>query len=429
MAHFLLEHHKLYGKWLPFGWGDDEMPLDEVTLDSCKFIVWMTISNTHEWHHINPIMPHINDIAEAVFVYLIDVFYDIAINTEMLDQLYGDDDDFYKVRNVLEWIANDSYLSDWDVTRDVLETHVKTLKQMFKNTFGEPWIYGARAMSAFGSGVGPLALFPQEWYAAMLQTYEEKDCSWKASLVSEMKFARFDKYFIDSSSEKIINVKDLDGNHYAIDRESLGAITGGKEIPSNYNLYVGMLVLYKGLWQINGISMITSTLKDYDEEKKKNLEYKDKHELAAKYFERFVQNHKNRRLYYFEDISAMEKWLRDEIKFKNASGFVKTLPNYMKKDERIIVFIPSDGDPEITVHDIESIKDPNNPYYNEQVSREVGFELINAIYSIRKECFHYLLDHGMLTDLSYRDYDPERGHKLFQENIDFIARFTRRAGY
>lgn len=77
----------------------------------------------------------------------------------------------------------------------------------------------------------------------------------------------------------------------------------------------------------------------------------------------------------------------------------------------------------------EAIKDPNNPYYDEKICHEDGMLLIDDGYCFRSECFHYMIDHGMLSDVRFADNDEERGHRVYQQNIDFIARFMRRADY
>lgn len=426
---FCMEHHRLYGKCLPFGWGDTDMPIDEVTVDSCKFIVWMTISNIDDWRHTNPMMPAINNIAELVYGYLNSVFEDISINEEMLEDIYGEhpDDEFFRIRQVLEWIANDSYLSDWDVTRDILKEHCKKLESTFSNLGDHAKLYGARAMSAFGSKVGPLALLPQQWYATMLRTHEDKNCNKKASAVAAMEPSRFDAYHIEGETEKSIDVIGVDGRKYAIDRDSIGFSFGEK--PSETNLLIGMFVRYNDKWMINGMTSITSSPMNFKDAMKEYRENTEGHERAIDYFEKYVASHKGRRLYYFDNMPSMVQWLKEDIKFKGTDGLVKSMPDFMKEGERIIVFLPTDGDPEFAVYNAEVIKDPNNPYYDVDLCHENGTQLIDAVDCLRSECIHYMIDHGMLSEVRYSDVDEERGHKIYQQNIDFIARFMRRAGY
>ena len=261
----------------------------------------------------------------------------------------------------------------------------------------------------------------------MLQTSERTDCKRKASVIASMEHSQFDAYFIEKVSNRLINVIGVDGRRYAVDRDSMGITFG--EMPSTINVLIGMFARYKGVWQVNGMVTAISTKLKYEEANKEYKESVDGHNRAIEYFENHVAENQGRRIYYFDGTSALKKWLKEDIKINNINEFLRNMPNGLKEDRRIFAYIPTDGDIEFASYLIEAIKDPNNPYYDEKICHEDGMQLIDDGYCFRSECFHYMIDHGMLSEVRFADNDEERGHRVYQQNIDFIARFMRRADY
>ena len=430
---FCTEYRRLYGRWLPFGWGDgeeddkDNLPLDEVTVGSCQFIVWMTLCNKKVLRCVNPLMPAITTLAAKVFVYLDDVFCDVPINDDLLDDIYPDEDDFIENRKILEWLANDSYLSDWEVTRNTLDTYLKALEETFKDLSDTELIYGARAMTAFGSKVGPLALLPQEWYAAMLCNYAQKDLKQRADAIAAMEHAPFYIYIVESADEKFINVQSLEGQKYAIARDSFGPSINQEDFNS-VNCFYGMMVRYNGVWQSNGmLSFFSSAKLDRQKELKRKEAENDK--LLAELCNKYVNSRQGKRLFYFNSIKEIDEWMKNDIKLTDMASFFANIPQYINESKSLTVFIPEDGNFIVNCNQPEVIKDPDNPFYDEQKSREYGIALITASEMDSSEWFHYMLSRGMFAEAAFVGPNPKLNHALFQEHLDFIARFTRRANY
>ena len=426
---FCTEHRRLYGRWLPFGWGDDDdMPLDEVTLGSCQFIIWMTLCDTKTCRSAHPMMPLITALAAHTFAYLDTVFCDVPINDDLLDDIYPDEDDFIQDRTILEWLAIDSYLSDWYVTRDTLEEHRDTLTEAFEDISSDQATYGARAMSAFGSKVGPLALLPQEWYAAMLRTNPEKDCKQRADTIAAIQHAPFGAYIIENTDEKFINVQDFDGQHYAIQRFSFGPTLALQNL-SHVNTFAGMMARYKGEWQANGMSTFLNSAADFEQEKKLYRQAQKLIRNNAKIINKYVDSRHGQRLYYFDNIPAITRWLKEDVQFEDVETLAEGFHDDLKQADTIVIYLAKDGSMPFTTNNADALKDPQNPFYDPQHGRDYGpYNLETNLFS--GECIRYMLSRGIFADAAFNSpLSPQLNHTLFQQNIDFLARFTRRARY
>lgn len=426
---FCTVYHQLYSEWLPFGWGKKKQPLDEVTKESCKFIIWMTLAGNDDYRHVNPLMPGIDALAEEVFEFLNHIFEDVPINDEMLEDLYAEHtlSDFFNVRKVLSWITEDSYLSDWDVTREGLDACKRRYKTVFENINSHQLDYAARALHAVSEKVGPLALMPQRWYATMLRTYGERNLKTWAEKVAAIESKRFDAYYIEGMDKTTIKLRGVDNLPFSVSLDSIS--TDPSKFEEYHNILIGAFAKYNDEWLVNGMMTVTSTEKTVEEAVREHQESVEGHQRALEIFEAFVAKNHGQRLYYFADMKAVKDWMTNAIGLRGVEDMIKGMPGYLRNGKQIIVFLPSDGDPEFCLHYTENINDPNNPYYKREVSREDCMLVIDDTGTFHGECIQYMIKHGMLSEALYYDTDVERGHRTYQDNIDFIARFMRRGGY
>lgn len=424
---FCTEHHNLYGRWLPFLWNSKKLPLDEVTPESCAFIIWMVLTSFDDTRYLNPLVPAVEALASVVYDYMNLVFEDVDINEEMLDDLYSNErlTDFYKMRDVLSWLADADgcYLSDWDTTvgagKEEYETFRKYLSKESHIT------YQVRSILPFKEKVGPLALLPQEWYASMLKSHGKKSY---AKMVREIAAKRFDTYLIQNCNNGVLTMKDVDGEVFAVEQESFGL--GFDQRSPEHNLAITSFASYNGKWHVNGIAMFRSLTKDFDDVIKERRESVEGHERAKDFFEEMVKQNGNRRLYYFSRFEQMVDWFEENAPQRGMRKFFDGFPPYMKKRlKNILAFLPTDGDPEFSVDTCNFICDTHNPFYDRTEAKENGFDIIDETMSISGECIRFMIEHRMLQDFSFAGGDHIASHQLMQDNIDFVARYYRRGKY
>lgn len=60
-------------------------------------------------------------------------------------------------------------------------------------------------------------------------------------------------------------------------------------------------------------------------------------------------------------MKAVNEWMTNDIGLRGVEGMIKGMPDYLQSGNQIIVFLPSDGDPEFCLHYTENIKDPYPP--------------------------------------------------------------------
>lgn len=75
----------------------------------------------------------------------------------------------------------------------------------------------------------------------------------------------------------------------------------------------------------------------------------------------------------------------------------------------------------------DTLKSPDNPYYNEEAAKKDGVKLILNPNSMPAEQLRMLIDAGCFADAMIPfPGDEPRGTRLLQENMRFLARCLRR---
>lgn len=129
---------------------------------------------------------------------------------------------------------------------------------------------------------------------------------------------------------------------------------------------------------------------------------------------------------YFKDEEEMWKWFEKHI------GKVGELvySDHLKGAHFIAMYIDDEDNLVVLPDAALWIKDRHNPYYDKQAAEEDGIQLVVFNQIAPDKMMHFLIEHDMLPDLHINSIKgPERGKQLFQENMDFIARFMRDSDY
>ena len=425
---FCTGHHRLYGRWLPFLWNNDDIALDVITPESCTFIVWMTFTNHDSLRYVSPLMPAISTLGKEMFRYLNGLFDDMTINEELTDDISSKLvlDDFYKMRDVLTWLCdpNGCYMSYWDVTMEGMAQEYKAAQQHLSQE--KHITYQVRSVFPFKEKVGPLAILAQEWYADMLHGNADSNIRRYAEVVRRMEFKRFDTYKIEKIKDNVFTLRGVDDKQIQILSAELGI--NPENMKEDTNMLISSFVFYNGKWESTGITALQHSGKEFKDVIKTHHDSVDNREREKEIYQRFIDKNKGQRIYYFRNFKEFTNW-HDGIFMAEVSGkLFETFPKEMKQSNQLLVYLPTDGGLEIAVDVCAPLHDKNNPFYGEKEAKDIGISYLD-MDCLRGECLRYMINSGMLRYLSFPGGDPEHSNKTAQENIDFLLRYYKRGLY
>lgn len=426
---FCTEHKKLY-KWrLPFNWDRRTMQMDQVSAESCAFIIWMTLSSYDKMRYVNPCSSLVLDLADEMYMFLTEVTGQLSINEEMLIDLYSDErlSDFYRMRAVLSWLGDPDgcYMSNWDLTRNRADDFRKTYKEYI--TKEDHLNYEVRSVSSIMGKVGPLALLPQEWYAIMLKSFKRMNRKDYAKKVQNIKLKRFDNYYVEDFKDGAFALRGLDGARFTVKQDSLGDGTIDWD-PEN-RICISAFACYDGVWRSNGITLFCKYSDDFDKEVRKHRLSERSKKYASQIVEKVVEKNDGCRLFYFHDMDEMVRYFDLYLPNAGMPAYFSKFPDYIKNGKNILCYVGEVGDMEFTLGTSPYLCDPHNPFYDEETSCRKSFDILENVKYIGPECIQYMIKNGHLGNLRFPGGDAMYSHMIAQENIDFLARFYRRNRY
>ncbi len=426
---FCMGHKRLYGTYMPFQWGECEVPLDEVSIQSCSFIIWMTLTNYDNMRYANPLMPAVDALGKVVYGYLDGVFDDITINEDMLDDMYSERvlGNFYKMRDVLSWLSDPEgcYMSFSNVTAEgyaqETEAYYRHLSQL-----GAHVNYHIRSTMPFKEKGGPLATLPQEWYADMLVSHEDGSVRKCAEWVRGIRFKDFDMYMVEAADEESVALRCLDKEEIKVCFADFGI--DWSEFDEDANLVIGAFAWYKDCWHATGISSFQHFNGSFDDEIRKHLDSVESHKCVIGIYQKVIDKNNGQRLYYFHSFDDLKAWHDDIAKTKDRDKLFDKFPDHIRESKELLVYLPTDGGMELARELCASICDDNNPFYDAAISEQESMYVLDTD-ALRGECVRYIIGHGGFRNLSFAGDPPTESHAMAQANLDFLARYYRRSMY
>ena len=419
---FVQKHQQLYGKPLPFYHTGKDYTLDEPHVEDLQFLLWdSTLDDEYSDTLVNPENEALAYAARTVYAYFMELFEDTPINDDLYDFFHEArfTDNFYDVRQVLKWYFFDCYLtsgrfqeSTFDEALDYQMDLCRGNRQIAQSA--------AEASIAFRYQVGPLALKPQEWLAALLTVHGHAD---KAANVATIVAKELEPYVLECYDRQTVTLRNVDDELMTVRRtEYFHMQTTLLKSPDTEGC-VGSYALYSGEWYLNGMNSwgdIKRLIPEYkkDRDMQRNAHFRD---IAAN-----PQSILNKeKIFFFETTDAYQRFLEEELKMPKGSK--APLP---EKTKNIILYIPSIEEGKLcTIMDCaEYVKHKNNPMYNKEKSK--SHFLISDIEQVPGEFVRYAIANNLMPDFalnSNRGY--ARGRQLAQDNLDFLARTLRRQDY
>ena len=350
-----------------------------------------------------------------------ELFEDTPINDDLYDFFHEArfTDNFYEVRQVLKWYFFDCYLtsgrfqeSTFDEALDYQIDLCRGNRQIAQSA--------AEASIAFRYQVGPLALKPQEWLAALLTVHGHAD---KAANVATIEAKELEPYVLEHYDRQTVTLRNVDDELMTVRRtEYFHVQTTLLKSPDTEGC-VGSYARYNGEWYLNGMNSwgdIKRLIPEYkkDRDMQRNANFRD---IAAN-----PQSILNKeKIFFFERKEEYERFLEEELKMPKGSK--APLP---AKTKNIILYIPSIEEGKLcTIMDCaEYVKHKNNPMYDKEKSK--SHFLISDIEQVPGEFIRYAIANNLMPDFALNSNQGyARGRQLAQDNLDFLARTLRRQDY
>lgn len=325
---FVTLHKKLYGKPLPFYDVSDDYNTDEIHLEDIQFLLWdATLENWEAETMVNPENMALSLTAAVAFRYLQGLFEDTPINETLYDFFHEArfTSDFYEVRQVLKWLFFDCYLTSGRFKESVFDEQMDFWMDYCRGNV-QVAQQAAEVAIAFHHKIGPLALKPQEWLAALLTVHGQKE---KADAIAGIKAKDAEPYILENFNPKSITLRNVDDELITIARTKYFKLPNS--LLRDSDGCVGCYACYQGEWFLNGMNMWV------DSARRNMPKYKEETK-----FERNVDTNTDgmeldldKQLYFFQTIEEFDRFRTERLKMPKDQKV--RLPKNVKN---IIYFIP-----------------------------------------------------------------------------------------
>lgn len=397
---FVNKHREMYGKWLPFYDIDEEgyYP-DEVNLPDIKFLLWLYLTSNSELTLINPFLPWIEEQATEIYALFESEFEKTAINEQLVEQFYemAGSNDFFIVKKLLMWLCEKAYLLYYS---GGIEEHIyqfeEELDDRLEQNYPDSFLhYITMSIFAASTPIGPLALKPKEWLCEMCKvTGNDKNLE----TLSNMDYRDIALYRIVSVTPETIKVLSPKDEKLEIEIDSINQMDQKSVKDCTY--LTTTLVHFNGLWNVNGLCSMTHKNNDSD---------------AKAHYDEICQ-----RVADNKKITARNKKTCEDMIHKNNGKRI------IFNNNRVTIVTEDNSIREMKKYH-DTLKSPDNPYYNEEAAKKDGVKLILNPNSMPAEQLRMLIDAGCFADAMIPfPGDEPRGTRLLQENMRFLARCLRR---
>lgn len=419
---FIQKHQELYGKPLPFYNVEKDYAPDEPHIEDIQLLLWdSTLDDEYSDTLVNPENEALAYAARTVYTYFMELFEDTPINDELYDFFHEArfTDNFYEVRQVLKWYFFDCYLTSGRFQESTFD---EALDDQMDLCRGNRQVAQSAAESsiAFRYQVGPLALKPQEWLAALLIVHGHAD---KAANVATIVAKELEPYVLERYDRKSVTLRNVDDELIIVRRTPYFNVQTTLLKSPDTEGCVGSYARYNGEWYLNGMNTWGDILRLIPEYKKeRDIERNANFADIAKDKDSILRS---KQLFFFKTNNEYQRFLEEELKMPKGSK--APLPRGVKN---IILFIPNLAEGKLcTIMDCaEYICHPDNPMYNREKAKT--HFLISDLDLVPGEFIRYAVANNLMPDFalnSNRGYT--RGRQLAQDNLDFLARTLRRQDY
>lgn len=410
---FVEKMHQMYGKYLPFYDLDDDYLLDEPNLQDVTFIIWYTLLRHRGDHRgiTNPETPGVMDMARALYPVLMEYFEKLPVNDDLREffENAAFAEDFYTVREVMNWFYFDCYLTYSNDVHDWIEENMREISTL---TGGDAHVayYIAECAVPFSCKTGPLALKGGDWLGVVLRANGQEE---KAKWTENVDYKSFELHLVKNYTQGDGGlIQSLDGEEFCVKEKNF------MDFPeSDANVCVASFVKYKEDWYLNGDSFSGNYQDSMLKKIQKEWNRLHSFEPNEKEISKLLKKSGGNPFFYFVDADELMFFLKRNFKHPEL-----LLANFDDPDARELILCVVDNGKDVFILNCgaSSFCDAHNFLYDKKEAKENGFE--DALH-LPASMLKYAMEHDMLPDVGLNSvYGEERGKQLFRENYDFIYR-------
>ena len=422
---------QMFGQTVPmYHNADAEYYPDEPCFEAVRFIVWHAATEMDDiwWRPDNE---SLRDMAEAAFHRLDMTFEQAPVNDELTnditDVLRRAGENFQMMRVALIWIFKDCYLTRSLAAEKLLEERMKEAEGLDNLMPVESMReFYAIMHSIFVYKVGPLALEPKEYVAAMMRTKSMLRQAQDVMDVEALPMANY-QYTIEDDGQWLQMLR-TNGEKIRLARSEM--MLDDEDLRSHDGC-CAIFVKYLGAWHLNGIFIpYRDMASHWDAFVKEDPDNKQEgvRDVTGKML---LEQSGGKEILYFEDTEEMKDYLMKNMHYNPESfGFLKE-QNLTGKHP--LLFIDKNAK-KFALHFsfgfTPSIADPHNPYYDAEIARREAIEMFWNDKSISTEAILYLLERNYIPDI-YDDALLSQENSMEEKQADarFLLRYMRRENY
>ena len=434
---------ELYGHPVPLFHEDEEYYADEPSLNAIRFLLWSIASNVSGEFVLSD-SKSMELMAIAAHDMLEEAFEEAPVNEQLADdveaELHLATEGFDQLRSVLMWLFTDCYLTAGEQNAELVSKHMEEALGLaehedFPDMSPDMAMFYASTRCIFNYKIGPLALYPKDYLAAMMRA---KGMEHQAEEVARIEMLGMGTYKYESikpafgllghkQNQDRLRVTRTNGRQFEIEARELNLPE--EELKKFDGFMASSFVYYQGEWHLNGLlfplSETANKWKELCEDDRENLKPGTK-TLTA---EMMLERTNGQQIAYFADREKMKDFLEEKIRFpRHMLSFVDE-----RDGELPTVFIDKEEPKDCLQFFFgfsPCIADPSNPFYDKEIAREKAINILWDAESVTTHAVEYLLEHNFLPDI----YDDEVLSKFStteekRHDIDFLMRFYRRENY
>ncbi len=400
----------LYGRYLPFYDIDETAYLrDEPNVEDVTYLLWYALYRTNPELVINPGIPVLRSLGEALHAYISERFESLPINEELKDLLAKGDytDDFYAQRDMVKWFWLDCYLTAHPMAASAMLEEGKAYAQYMRSDLMGGF-YTAECALPYTVWTGPLSCLAQDYLAMTLRANGRED---DARKVEGQEFRRLGVYHVEKAEEKVsMSLVGEDGVRLDLTDAELCSPEEDKYASRSM---AGMFVKYDGRWYINGNSVWSKDDVAPKEQPKKRRTKK----MRLPHYEELMEESKGVPFFYFDTVADCRKFIAGRMEVAESTISIPA------KVRDAVLFLPEGGTEYAVLHNmVRCFKDERNPYYDQEFARK---HALAAAFKMPGEALRYAIAHGMLPDAAFNStISFEQGRQLLQDNFDYMARLV-----
>lgn len=418
---FIMEHKRMYGRYLPFYETDEEhYYVDEINEADVRFLIWMIFQKRNSGMIVNPENSYMQRLAQEVFGVLDEDFEMVPVNNDLLEAMKNPVlyQDFYNLKTLMIQVCCMSYLFYYFTAQ-----HRDRVVQQVNRIVGEGQPlsvieYMAESFLGVHEKTGPLAMKPQFWIGRMLEYWDMNE---EANAVKQMENRELQPYFVVENDHQRILLEDWQGQHFELMASDL--LQGEADKVTKRKVMLGSLVKYKDHWYPNGG---VSWLKQED----RFLKYREQKQSAQKQKElitdKVLRLNQNCPFLFFEDYSAMKKWIGENLKDEFQNTDTPELSEAHEQEKNLVAFVSPETGFLVLPGGACCVCHPDNPYYQADEAGAYAIKVLFDPHYSASEMVRCLVREKLLPDAAlFSEISEERGKQLLQDNLDFLLRVIR----